>query len=123
MSARSPLLLFARTWLVAAVLVVGPGSALSGLAGAYENPTLTSQAATPVSGDQDDDSAGPVVLPIRPQAPAEEAADNRPREKAKPRFKRRLGTGPSLRDELVDMVREDPDAAASILRGWIGNAG
>lgn len=38
------------------------------------------------------------------------------------RFKRRLGTGPSMREELADMVREDPDMAASILRGWIGNA-
>ena len=39
----------------------------------------------------------------------------------KSRFKRKLGSGPSLRDELADIVREDPDAAANILRGWIGN--
>jgi flagellar biosynthesis/type III secretory pathway M-ring protein FliF/YscJ len=31
-----------------------------------------------------------------------------------------LGTGTSLREELIDIVREDPDAAANILRGWIG---
>lgn len=35
----------------------------------------------------------------------------------------RLRKGPSLKDDLADMVREDPDAAASILRTWIGNAG
>lgn len=37
-----------------------------------------------------------------------------------PVVKRRLETGPSLRDELGEMVRENPDAAANILRSWIG---
>jgi flagellar M-ring protein FliF len=41
-------------------------------------------------------------------------------EKRAGRLKRRLGSGQSLRDELAEMVREDPDTAASILRGWIG---
>jgi flagellar M-ring protein FliF len=27
-----------------------------------------------------------------------------------------------IHDELADIVRDDPDAAASILRTWIGNA-
>ena len=35
---------------------------------------------------------------------------------------RRAAGGPSLRDELVEMVKEDPDAAANILRSWIGDA-
>jgi len=35
----------------------------------------------------------------------------------------RLKKGDSLKDDLVDIVREDPDAAAAILRSWIGNAG
>ena len=38
----------------------------------------------------------------------------------KGRLKRRT-SGQSLRDELVEIVREDPDTAANILRGWIGN--
>ena len=38
------------------------------------------------------------------------------------RLKRRLARGPSLKDELADIVREDPDTAASILRNWISNA-
>ena len=38
------------------------------------------------------------------------------------RLKRRENSGLSLRDELVEMVKEDPDSAANILRGWIGNA-
>ncbi|MEQ8791433.1 MAG: hypothetical protein RIC55_34540 [Pirellulaceae bacterium] len=29
---------------------------------------------------------------------------------------------PSLRDELAEMVNEDPDAAANVLRNWIGDA-
>jgi flagellar M-ring protein FliF len=38
------------------------------------------------------------------------------------RLKRFTGAGPSLRDELSTMVKEDPDTAANILRGWIGSA-
>ncbi len=29
----------------------------------------------------------------------------------------------SLRDELTSMVREDPETAASVIRGWIGSTG
>lgn len=35
----------------------------------------------------------------------------------------RLKKGQSLKDDLVEIVREDPDAAASILRSWIAKAG
>jgi flagellar M-ring protein FliF len=38
------------------------------------------------------------------------------------RLRRMTGTGPSLRDELSDLVKEDPDSAANILRTWIGQA-
>jgi flagellar biosynthesis/type III secretory pathway M-ring protein FliF/YscJ len=34
----------------------------------------------------------------------------------------RFGTsGKSLKDELADLVSEDPDAAANVLRNWIGH--
>jgi flagellar biosynthesis/type III secretory pathway M-ring protein FliF/YscJ len=33
----------------------------------------------------------------------------------------RIKKGVSLKDDLVEMVQEDPDAAAAILRNWIGN--
>ena len=34
----------------------------------------------------------------------------------------RFGTsGKSLKDELSELVSEDPDAAANVLRNWIGN--
>jgi flagellar M-ring protein FliF len=58
-----------------------------------------------------------VVAAGEEAAPGEEGAPKRSR------LKRRGGGGPSLRDELSEMVREDPDAAVSILRNWIGNAG
>ena len=32
------------------------------------------------------------------------------------------GSGKSLRDELADLVHEDTDAAANILKSWIGTA-
>lgn len=48
--------------------------------------------------------------------------DDQPESPTAPRLRRRNLSGPSLRDELADIVREDPDAAANILRSWIGNA-
>jgi flagellar M-ring protein FliF len=45
----------------------------------------------------------------------EEPADDRPRL--------RLKKGTTVKDDLVEIVREDPDAAADILRSWIGKAG
>ena len=40
-----------------------------------------------------------------------------------PKRKRKFAAGgPSLRDELADMVREDPDTAANILKSWISDA-
>jgi flagellar M-ring protein FliF len=38
------------------------------------------------------------------------------------RLARFAAGGPSLRDELSELVQEDPDAAANILRTWIGSA-
>lgn len=64
-------------------------------------------------------------LPLPPPPPpAEKAAEKgtaEPEGKGANRLKRRNGSGQSLRDELAEMVREDPDTAASILRTWIGN--
>jgi flagellar M-ring protein FliF len=39
----------------------------------------------------------------------------------KPKLRLRKGT--SVKDDLMDIVREDPDAAADILRSWIAKAG
>jgi len=62
------------------------------------------------------------------------ALDTVPNEEAPPgviegepneegRSKLRLNKGPNLKDDLTEIVREDPDAAAMILRNWISNAG
>jgi flagellar M-ring protein FliF len=47
------------------------------------------------------------------EEPGADAAPKRP--------KRSFGKGPSLRDELTELVQEDPDAAANILKSWIGS--
>lgn len=64
-------------------------------------------------------------LPLPPSpAPTEKAAEKTTEEqetKGGNRLKRRTGSGQSLREELAEMVKEDPDTAASILRTWIGN--
>jgi len=63
------------------------------------------------------ESAGPAVHSI----PETDDSDDAEAEPAHERqLKRRASGGPALRDELVDLVREDPDTAASILRNWIG---
>jgi flagellar M-ring protein FliF len=69
-------------------------------AAASASPTLTLHADEPAR-------SGPTE--------AEEPTDDRPRL--------RLKKGRSVKDDLVEIVREDPDAAAEILRSWIGKAG
>jgi len=54
------------------------------------------------------------------------ASESKPEEEeaveaiAARRLRRMTGSGPSLRDELSEMVKEDPDSAANVLRSWIG---
>jgi flagellar M-ring protein FliF len=67
---------------------------------AFGTPTLSLH-----QGDTESDSA------------AGEEADEE--EERRPRLK--LKKGHSLKDDLTEIVREDPDAAAAILRGWISN--
>ncbi|RIK80968.1 MAG: hypothetical protein DCC67_08640 [Planctomycetota bacterium] len=55
--------------------------------------------------------------PPRATAKGEEAEK---RDASRPKL--RLKKGPTLKDDLVEMVREDPDGAAAILKTWIGNA-
>jgi flagellar M-ring protein FliF len=55
------------------------------------------------------------------EAPAEPRKKPSADKSGRPRL--RLKKGVSMKDDLTDIVREDPDAAAAILRSWIGNAG
>lgn len=53
----------------------------------------------------------------------EQAASQEPAETAANTLKKRFqSSGRGLRDELTELVREDPDAAASVLKLWISNA-
>lgn len=62
---------------------------------------------------------GPALTLHADSAPSVSAAPNEDKAE-RPRL--RLKKGNSLKDELIDIVREDPDAAADILRSWIGKA-
>jgi flagellar M-ring protein FliF len=72
--------------------------------------------------------AAPGLPPRAPQATSAAAVagqeeETRKKEEvpAQRRLRRLTGTGTTLRDELSDLVSEDPDTAANILRTWIGN--
>jgi flagellar M-ring protein FliF len=64
----------------------------------------------------------PVRTPVAQQA-GQPAAETAKREEtpADRRLKRLTGSGLTLRDELSQIVTEDPETAANILRTWIGN--
>lgn len=69
-------------------------------------------------------ASGAPALAIAPET-IDDAVAGEPGAKQQPtapRLKRRGPGGPSLREELSEIVREDPDAAANVLRAWIGNA-
>lgn len=60
-----------------------------------------------------------------PATPDRAAGDNDSAGEEKPENKRprlKLNKGPTLKDDLAEIVREDPDAAAAILRSWISKA-
>ncbi len=68
-------------------------------------------------------AAAAVASPLTLQAdePTVNSKDGEPAEPDRPRL--RLKKGKSVKDDLVEIVREDPDAAADILRSWIAKAG
>jgi flagellar M-ring protein FliF len=63
---------------------------------------------------------GPALASQNDEPSAAGEAKAEPQEE---RPKLRLRKGNSLKDDLADIVREDPDAAADILRSWIAKAG
>jgi flagellar M-ring protein FliF len=62
------------------------------------------------------------ILPLHDSKPEEEASADTKETARERRLKRLAAGGLSLRDELSELVTEDPDTAANILRTWIGNA-
>jgi flagellar M-ring protein FliF len=63
------------------------------------------------------------VAPTLSLVTGDDASDDAQEEINTPRLKRKVRKGPNLKDDLTEMVREDPEAAASILRNWINSAG
>lgn len=62
---------------------------------------------------------------VRSESESDEVASGAAEEKAAPAVKklaRRAKSGTSLRDELVEIVREDPDTAANVLKTWISSS-
>lgn len=72
-------------------------------------------------GRSDSTKSQPLAIEVElDDDPADSASDV---DEAEDRPKLRLRKGDSLKDDLSEMVREDPDGAASILKAWINNAG
>jgi flagellar M-ring protein FliF len=73
------------------------------------------------SGDAASAALGAPALTLHaePGSPSSESQEDPNEERPRLRFKK----GKSLKDDLVEIVREDPDAAADILRSWISKAG
>ena len=67
-------------------------------------------------------TAEPATVQMRVAAEPDAHTAESPESVAARRLRRLTTGGPSLRDELSDLVKEDPDAAANILRSWIGQA-
>ena len=63
-----------------------------------------------------------VALPAAPKKAADEPVQDEPAPEPIILQRRQHPAGGSLRDELTAMVKEDPDAAANVLRTWIGDA-
>ena len=65
-------------------------------------------------------AAAPALTLHSDDATQRDANDAAEEEPAEDRPRLRLKKGKSLKDDLVEIVHEDPDAAAEILRSWIG---
>ncbi len=61
-----------------------------------------------------------ISMRVSGSEPKPQAAEEEVEVTAARRLRRITGSGPSLRDELSEFVKEDPDSAANILRTWIG---
>jgi flagellar M-ring protein FliF len=81
-----------------------------------------------VNGKPGDPTATPTAAPAltlqadEPTAEANAGSGSGGEAEGDDRPKLRLRKGSSVRDDLVDIVRDDPDAAADILRSWIAKA-
>ncbi|MGE0757555.1 MAG: hypothetical protein AB7F89_05345 [Pirellulaceae bacterium] len=80
----------------------------------------SSQAAAQAHREANGDA--PANLSIASDSGDEDEEDHSPESVANSLKRRFQNSGRSLKDELTDLVREDPDAAANILKLWISDA-
>ncbi len=103
----------AENWQTLATIVLGCGCLLmvrSMVRSTAGSPRLASTAAAATGGAHG------------PRLAATPDADEEPVEPAVALRKRFQSSGPDLKAELHDLVKENPDAAANVLRMWIGDA-
>jgi len=65
--------------------------------------------------------AAPGITIVTSEPGREEEPSTKEESSVQRRLKRLGGTGKTLRDELSELVAENPDAAANVLRTWIGS--
>jgi flagellar M-ring protein FliF len=102
----------AENWQTLALIAVGLASLLM-LRGMIRSPAAAPSAAAQATVSQ---PAQPRIALHEPSADEEDAE---PVKMLKNRF---AVSGPDLKAELREIVKENPDAAATILRSWIGEA-
>lgn len=81
--------------------------------------SLVRSPALPLPAQAAASDKAPAAATANAPAPATEEETSEPARVLKARFS---GSGPDLRQELQEIVKENPDAAATILRAWIGEA-
>ncbi len=107
-------------WLGGNVKTVG--LSLMGVVGLLmlRNMVRSAAAGSPDAEEASEESEQSIQL--AEQTTTEEGEEPADPERAS-RLKTNFSGGPDLRGELADIVKEDPEAAANVLRGWIGDVG
>ncbi|MGC4003558.1 MAG: hypothetical protein QM811_10650 [Pirellulales bacterium] len=108
----------AMAWLSAHASEIGAG--VLGLIALMMLRSLVKNIPSRVESSNEDDDATPTITSAAQAGGAVVGeATGDPNSPAPKKLSRRNKSGSNLRDELVEIVREDPDTAANILRSWI----
>jgi hypothetical protein len=73
-----------------------------------------------MAASSDSNYASSLSLVAGDETSSEDLSPSSEPSSTRSRLKRRTGGGPSLREELTVLVKEDPDSAVAVLRNWIG---
>lgn len=110
--AQSSTTWLADNWQTLALIGVGLGSLLM-LRSMVRSLPPAAAASPPAAAHQ------PAQPRLAVHDPGEDEVEEEPVKALRARFQ---ATGPDLKTELRDIVKDNPDAAATILRAWIGEA-